>query len=242
MVHFELPSIVHSKMQTIKIMISKILLPLFCCLTFALSGQDSIQLTNDFEFKSGVYLTIEDLQANEPNYIWDDIQASAHINREKQIVRLEYLNVLDSNAAITDHLLENNIWGICVGGVPYIRIMDSVKQVVQFVALRTRGQYCYFQYDSYQLREVPMTIYDPETGNAIWEQSVENKEAIRVHKMLNFSTGSVADLNLPTFKRWIKNDVQLTNTVNDMTTMEAKKKLYKMLLIYNDRNPYFFNY
>lgn len=219
---------------------TKILSLLFCCLTTLVFGQDTIALTNDFKFNDGVYLTIEDLKANQPNHTWSEIQASAHINREKQIVRLEYLNIVDSNAMVIKDLSYNNIWGICVEGVPYIRINDTIKNLVQFVALRTRGQYCYFQYDSYEFRDVPMTIYDPETGHPIWEQSIENKEPITVHKILNFSNGTMTTLNLNTFKNWVKNDVQLTNTINGMTEAEAKAKLYKMLLIYNDRHPYYF--
>ena len=208
---------------------------LLCGLSFSVSAQDTVQLVNSFEFKDGVYLNINDLQNNEPNYTWGEIDASAHINREKKVIRLEYLNTKDS-AKIG---LEKEVWGICVEGVPYIRIIDSMKQQTIFVALRSRGKLCYFYYDSYEIREVPMTIYDPNTGQPVWQQSVENKEPIVVEKMLNFKTGSVADMDISVFKDWIQDDRQLTNTINDLSAVEAREKLYKMLLIYNDRNPYF---
>lgn len=208
---------------------------LLCGLSFSLSAQDSIQLVNSFEFNNGVYLTINDLQQNQPNYTWGEVNASAHINREKQVIRLEYLNTKDSSEVG----LEQEIWGICVEGVPYIRMIDTMKQQTIFTALRMRGKICYFYYDSYEMREVPMTIYDPNTGQAVWQQNVENKESIIIEKMLNFQTGKVADMEVSAFKDWIQDDKQLTNTINDLSVAEAREKLYKMLLIYNDRNPYF---
>lgn len=208
---------------------------LLCGLSFSLSAQDSIQLVNSFEFNNGVYLTINDLQQNQPNYTWGEVNASAHINREKQVIRLEYLNTKDSSKIG----LEQEIWGICVEGVPYIRMIDTMKQQTIFTALRMRGKICYFYYDSYEMREVPMTIYDPNTGQAVWQQNVENKESIIIEKMLNFQTGKVADMEVSAFKDWIQDDKQLTNTINGLSAIEAREKLYKMLLIYNDRNPYF---
>lgn len=208
---------------------------LLCGLSFGVSAQDTVQLVNSFEFEDGVYLTINDLQKNQPNFTWGEIDASAHINREKKVIRLEYLNTKDS----TKVGLEKEVWGICVEGVPYIRTIDTMKQQTIFVALRSRGKLCYFYYDSYEIREVPMTIYDPNTGRPVWQQSVENKEPVVVEKILNFQTGSVANMDVSAFKNWIQDDKQLINTINDLSATEAREKLYKMLLIYNDRNPYF---
>ncbi len=216
-----------------------ILLPLFCCFIALVTAQDTVQLTNNFKFEDGVYVSITDLQANKPTYNWERIQASAHINKDKYIIQLEYLNLLDSNENLIRNLVNEDIWGICVEGVPYIRVADTMKQHIEFVGLRTRGQFCYFYYESFEMREVPMTIYDPETGNALWVQNITNKETINVQKMLNFTTGSVASLDLNIFKKWIKNDMQLMNTLDGLTAKEAEEKLYRMLLIYNDRNPYF---
>ena len=213
----------------------KYLIPIFCCFTFTLFGQDSVQLVNSFEFNDGVYLTINDLQQNKPNYTWAEINASAHLNKDKEVIRLEYLNVKDSSKVD----LQEVVWGICVEGVPYIRMIDTMKEQTIFTALRVRGKLCYFYYDSYEIREVPMTIYDPNTGQPIWQQNVENKEPVVVEKMLNFETGNISDMEVSTFKNWIQDDKQLTNTINDLSAAEAREKLYKMLLIYNDRNPYY---
>jgi hypothetical protein len=216
----------------------KILVLLFCCFTVVVSAQDSLQITNNFEFSNGVYLTINDLQKNQPNYNWQEVKASAHINREKNIVRFEYLNIVDSLENVLQNLANTNFWGVCVNGVPYIRVADTMLHEVQFVGLRTRGRICYFEYDSYEMSIVPMTIYDPNTRKPVWVQNVENKELVTREKMMDFSTGTVEDLDISIFKDWIKNDAQLMNTINDLSEKEVNKKLYKMMLIYNDRHPY----
>lgn len=222
-------------------MIFKILVPLFCCFTFSVFAQDTTtQLTNNFEFNNGVYLTINDLRQNKPNYNWQELKASAHINKEKHIVRFEYLNLVDSLENVIGDLTNTDFWGICVNGIPYIRVVDTMRKEVQFVMLRTRGKICYFEYDSYQMRSVPMTIYDPKTRKPVWVQNIMNREPIEVGRMMDFSTGSVADLDVAIFKDWVKKDTQLSNTINDMNDREVAQKLYKMMLIYNDRNPYFF--
>jgi hypothetical protein len=216
----------------------QLLLLLFWSFAFSISAQDSLQITNNFEFNNGVYLTINDLQKNQPNYNWQEVKASAHINREKNIVRFEYLNIVDSFENVVKILTKTDFWGVCVDGVPYIRVVDTMLNEVQFIGLRTRGRICYFEYDSYEMRSVPMTIYNPKTRKPVWVQNLVNKEAVVKQKMMDFSTGKVEDLDISIFKDWIKNDQQLINTINDLSEKEANRKLYKMMLIYNDRHSY----
>lgn len=213
----------------------KYLVPIFCFFTLSSFSQDSIQVLNSLKFKDGIYLNIDDFRTNKPSYTWADLNASAHINREKQVIRLEYVNTKDSSKI----RIEDNIWGVCVEGIPYIKVVDTVKQMTIFTALRIRGKLCYFYYDSYEIKAVPMTIYDPNTGQPIWQEMIDNKEPIVVEKMVNLETGSIANMEVSIFKNWIQDDQQLSNTINDLSVIEAREKLYKMLLIYNDRNPYF---
>ena len=213
----------------------KYLVPIFCFFTLSSFSQDSIQVLNSLKFKDGIYLNIDDFRTNKPSYTWADLNASAHINREKQVIRLEYVNTKDSSKIG----IEDNIWGVCVEGIPYIKVVDTVKQMTIFTALRIRGKLCYFYYDSYEIKAMPMTIYDPNTGQPIWQEMIDNKEPIVVEKMVNLETGSIANMEVSIFKKWIQDDQQLSNTINDLSVIEAREKLYKMLLIYNDRNPYF---
>jgi hypothetical protein len=200
-------------------------------------GQDSTKLlTNSFQFENGIYQTFEDLKANKPTYDWDEVKTFAHINREKKVIQFDIIEVIDSVNKLFIELNQDNFWGICVEGIPYIRVIDTMKKQVQFVELRTRGKLCYYYYESFEIREVPMIIYDPETQQPIWRQSVKNKMSVTVEKILEFSNGKSTVFNIKNVKNLIVNDNKLLNTLTDLTPAEAEKKLFKMVLIYNDRN------
>ena len=212
---------------------------IFLLLTSSITmfGQDSTKLlTNSFQFENGIYQTFEDLKANKPTYDWDEVKTFAHINREKKVIQFDIIEVIDSVNKLFIELNQDNFWGICVEGIPYIRVIDTMKKQVQFVELRTRGKLCYYYYESFEIREVPMIIYDPETQQPIWRQSVKNKMSVTVEKILEFSNGKSTVFNIKNVKNLIVNDNKLLNTLTDLTPAEAEKKLFKMVLIYNDRN------
>lgn len=203
----------------------------------AVSGQDSTRLLNNkFQFQNGLYETFEDLKANQPTYNWNEVKTYAHINREKKIIQFDLIEVIDSTNKLLVEVNQNDFWGICVEGIPYIRVIDTMKKQIQFVELRTRGKLCYYYYESFEVRDVPMIIYDPETQQPIWRQSVKNKMAITVEKVLDFDNGKAIVFSVNNIKTLIKNDAKLSNTLMELTQAEADEKLFKMLLIYNDRN------
>lgn len=210
----------------------------FLLLTFTVNlfGQDTTLLTNSFQFENGIYKTFEDLKANKPTYEWEEVKTFAHINREKKIIQFDIIEVIDSVNKLFVEINQNSFWGICVEGVPYIRVVDTMKKQVQFVELRTRGKLCYYYYDSFEIHEVPMIIYDPETQQPIWRQSVKNKMEVTIEKVLNFENGNSSVFNVENIKNLIASDAKLLNTLGDLTAKEADEKLFKMLLIYNDRN------
>lgn len=200
-------------------------------------GQDSTTLlTNSFQFENGIYRTFEELKVNKPTYAWDEVETFAHINREKKIVRFDLIEVIDSVNKLLIEVNQNDFWGIVVEGIPYVRVIDTMKKQIQFVELRTRGKLCYYYYESFEVREVPMIIYDPETQRPIWRQSVKNKIDVTIEKVLNFESGESVFFNIKNLKELIADDTQLSNTLADLKQAEAEQKLFKMLLIYNDRN------
>lgn len=198
-------------------------------------AQDTTKLTNDFKFKNGIYTSFKHLQNNLPTHTWEEVNASAYVNREKYIVQFEYIknkvNFLAPNQMPLD-----SIWGVVVDGVPYIRLTDSTKNLLQFVGLRTRGKICYFTYESHRKEEVPMTIYDPTSNEPIYTTAIKNKVAYIEKKILHFKTGEIVNFTVDNFIAWSKDDVQLMNTMRTLSMKEAQEKLYRLMLIYNDRN------
>lgn len=68
---------------------------------------------------------------------------------------------------------------------------------------------------------------------------IEREMDIKVEKMLHFQTGETADFTVGNFRKWILDDPRLIQSINELTPNEAQEKLFKCLLIYDDRNEVF---
>lgn len=195
------------------------------------------QVTNDLTFNEGVYLSFEAFQRNQPELSWEEVRYDAHGNKDKRAIQFKDFNRIDTITEVTTPIAQDSIWGVCVNGVPYIRVFIPSRGVSEFEALRTRGRICYFTFDGFVEREVPMTIYDPHSGEPLLRKNVINKEMASFEKMLHFETGDIKDFNIQYFKQWIADDERLIETLEAMDVADIQTKLYKTLKIYNDRNP-----
>jgi len=196
-----------------------------------------IQFTNDFKFENGIFMTFEAFKNNAPDYRWEGVKYDVHSSKEKRKFQFRYLNAIDTVANKYLPISQDSIWGISVNGVPYIRVYINSRRVSEFVALRSRGRICYFTYEGFQKVKVPMTVYNPTTGEPMFVQDVINEESVVFEKMMEFTTGKIGKFDLPTFKSWIADDEKLSGTLNGLEEKEATEKMYKSMLIYNDRNP-----
>ena len=81
-----------------------------------------------------------------------------------------------------------------------------------------------------------MAAYNPLTGRPFRTGKVLREKEILVERMLSFETGQLADFNLENFKTWIADDSTLLKSFLELTPAEQQEKLFKTLLIYDDRN------
>lgn len=209
----------------------------FLLIGYGTVNAQKIKLTNDFEFKDGLYLSFESFKNNTPDFTWEEVKYDAFSNPKKRAIQFKYLNEVDSNNELKT-IPQDTIWGFCAEGVPYIRVDVPSRGTSEFTVLRTRGRICYFTYEAYIVKEVPMTIYDPNTGRPILKKNIKNEELITMEKIMSFETGEIEMFKLTTFKNWIKKtDEKLMATLEDFNETQASEKLYKSMLIFNDRNP-----
>ena len=221
-----------------KIFLSVVIL---CVCTWSSAiAQDSTKVTNEFIFENGVYYSLEAFQTNQPDLDWENVKYEAFASKEKRTIQFKYFHQIDEATKEQTPIEMENIWGICVNGVPYIKVYIKSRGVSEFVVLRTRGRICYFNYEGYEKKIVPMTIYDPNTGEPIMRQNIENKISVSYEKMFRFEDGKIVDFTLENFKLWIgKTDSRLLETLVDLEETAANERLYKSMKIYNDRNPVF---
>ncbi|MBK6949821.1 MAG: hypothetical protein IPH16_18690 [Haliscomenobacter sp.] len=73
------------------------------------------------KFKDGVYLTLQQFQANQPGYSWKQLRGNWFRNPESGVV-----TVVELIAAENAPLSPESLWGVCVDGKP--RGADRCRQ------------------------------------------------------------------------------------------------------------------
>jgi hypothetical protein len=212
---------------------------LVCLFVFAVllrgAAQKTTVITKNFKFHDGVYATYSDWQKNKPTLVWDSLETNLAVNPKTLFMQMEFAKHKKTKHAIS----LDSIWGVVVDGIPYIKLpkQELEKPAYCFAGLVLRGRLCYYNYEIIKHSQVPITAYIPQTGEPYITKNVSKEQTIVREKLMNYETGEVFDLNLNTFKKLISDDKDLVSTVNDLKTNELKEKLFKCVLIYNDRNP-----
>lgn len=196
-------------------------------------------VTKNFKFEDGIYLSLESFQRNQPDYKWDEVEASLVTNPQSFTTKVEYLLLNQEEKQQTIDV--NNVWGLCLGGIPYIQLkeqllLDSVA-THSFAGLRVRGRICYFTFQEEATRLVKISAYNPLNGKPFRTAEIPKKEIYDREQIMDFESGVVVDFNVPNFLNWIESDEDLWQTVNELNAKEADDKLFKCLLIFVDRNP-----
>ena len=109
-------------------------------------------------------------------------------------------------------------------------------EATAFAGLRVRGKISFFSYEQELERDVEIKAYNPLTKKPFRQGKVSRKERVLVEKMLHFENGLIEDFNYVNFLLWIEDDPKLKESVFDLSPSEIKEKLFKCLLIYDDRN------
>ena len=204
--------------------------------TTAFAQVDSVVLTKNFKFEEGIYLTYDDFRSNRPALSLDQVELKTHTNVQNGMTKLFYLNTqVDSFSSVK----ADSIWGLCLKGIPYIRVRNRTKQdnYTSLASIRLRGKICYFEYEQFTVERLEMPVYNPLNGRPYQRGFVDRSQRIIKEQMMDFDSGTTADLNLDNLRRWISDDMGLLKSVmllnNETATSE---KLFKCLLIYADRN------
>mgnify|MGYP000132217898 CR=1 FL=1 len=202
----------------------------------SLYGQDSTLLTKNFQFQDGIYLSLEEFQINEPTFSWDEVRASIFTNPQTMLTQISSISLPDGgeDLALDAHL----IYAVSIEGVPSIQVKNEEiqKDLATFAALKVRGKICYFGFPTIQKKQIAMQAFNPMNGRPFRSSMIEREQEVFVEKMLNFETGEIQSFEVTNFLKWIQDDQDLVKTLTDLSPAEQKKKLFKCLLIFDDRN------
>lgn len=190
-----------------------------------------VLLTKNFKFKDGVYYSHTDLQMNSPSLSWDSLYSRLHTNPQN-------LTTLVDTIAHRSALPLKKIWGFSLGGIPYVNLNQRNKAGLQkYAGLRVRGNICFFSSSETYKEPQMITAYNPRTGVPFRQGEVMTNKVKEKRYMLSFETGAITDFTASNFVEWIQEDAQMIKTVKNLNDEEREEKLFKCLLIYDDRNP-----
>ena len=240
----------------------------FLLTTIFLSAQpnDSLLLTKNFLFKDGIYLSLDALHRNAPDYAWDDLEALLTTSARAFVAKVAKLKTKSG-----ENIDLHSVLAISLEGVPYVRITqpgeaelrltstslstsssvtapsDHTRETepsrerpaVVFAGLKVRGKIAYFSYETDTTELVEISAYNPLTKRPFRKGHVPVKSSLTVDKIFYFPDGRIADFTRERLLEWIGDDKQLWNTVNELGNDPNREKLYKCLLIYDDRNGFY---
>jgi len=204
------------------------------CTTAGVAQNDSVLVDQSFVFENGVYRTLASFQQNKPDIAWSDLETNWVTNPQTLMTQVEYARKKDTGEAIA----LDDVWGIVIGGVPYIRLENDEldKPLPVFAGFRVWGNICYFSYEEEVLKKVAIKAYNPNTGKPFRTGFIDREETVLRERMLRFETGEIEDFNYYTLLEWVKNDKKLWRALDSFTPEEAEERLFRTLLIYDERN------
>lgn len=191
----------------------------------------------DYHFKDGVYFSHSDFKNDAPSQPLYKLPEFAYqLDRQRNLLFLSEKTL--SQLSISEIKSLDNIWGICVHGIPYRKVEPKSKAgVVYFVRYHLVGSICYYYYPAIEDEEVDMPIYDPWLGKKVGGRTITNRERRLVKKIMWFETGEVRPYTIENFKDWAKGDSRVMRTLAELSDAEAAAKLFKLIQIFNDRHP-----
>ena len=199
--------------------------------------QDTVLLDNSFVFADGLYGSFDALKNNTPTHTWEEVYAQLFANPQTFVARLLSLDHRDQRTL----LVADSLWGIVLEGVPYVRVPADAHfgKGTPFVGLKIRGRLAYYTWESRREEEVEIRAYNPLNGRPFRTGRVRKQVPVFYEQLLHFTDGHVEPFTVNTVLAAIQSDTKLHRTLAELPEKEAWDQLYKMVQVFDDRNPFY---
>lgn len=207
-------------------------LVLLMALALPLWGQ---VVTKNFQYKDGIYLTLEAWKRNQPDYTWEQLESRLVTNPQTWVSRLAAVSVKATGV----RLQPDSVKVLSVDGIPYLRwpLQQENRDHSIFIGLRVRGSLGYLKYEESVEGFDTFSAYNPLTGRAFRTGKVKQTKTVLHECLVPFETGQLLPFNEEQLSVWVRKDEELYNSMIELPAQERKQQLFKILLIYNDRHP-----
>lgn len=196
------------------------------------------EVNNKSAFVDGIYMNISEFRRNSPqrsDRIFNKIRIET--NKEQNIASISRNTAQYFEA---EGLSLDKAWGICVNNAPYIRIVDTVnydKEQVIFAKLHVVGRLCYYYHRTETIENIIMNIYHPITQQKVGEKAVANRKKLMAQRFFEFEKDEQHNFEDKALGEAIKSDEKLYKSWQELPRPASQDQLFKLLLIYNERNP-----
>lgn len=196
---------------------------------------DSQLVDVNFQFRDGVYRELADLSRNQPQIAFKHLGGQIVLQEAAYLLKVENLYPIGRPDL---PLPLDSITAIAVNGLPYIKVRtDTIHGFTVFAGLRVKGRLSYYSY----LENVPDTViikaYNPVTKRPFRQKPIVRQQPQQMETIINITTGETWPFDVPGFLRAIADDPALVKTLAQLPPQEARGRLEKSLLIYDDRHP-----
>ncbi len=189
-------------------------------------------LNGDFRFENGFYSTHKQLISNQPSVKPDSTRFEILASGQTGNLFAALMTAQDSTTFF------DGIQYIVENGRVYINASENLNGLNRFVLLSVLGRIAMFEKDFEYREMIDVKAYNPLNGQPFREGQVEKKTRKTIPFLLIFETGEILPFNYDYFLASITGDELLVNQVKQIDQEDRAMKLYKCLLIYNDRNSF----
>ena len=208
------------------------LLLLFILAMLQTSAQEVIQYAPGFEFREGVYLTIEQFKNNNPIPKHSIISKLDKSDTEFLPTILDEKTFSYKDAADSVHSASTeNVWGFSRNGGIFIRVQDnynriavlgSISHFVATVTIYNSGMNSPFMNPYYGPGSMPTTTQEMR------------------QMILDYKTGLTLDFTQENMENILQRNQRLFDEFNALKKSQKKDMLFLYLRKYNEKHPLFF--
>jgi hypothetical protein len=224
---------------------TRLLILFFALVPFSLNAQtDTIKpkrvpFSEDFRFKDGIYLNIEDVKRNNP-IPKERIITNLNENDYKffeTLLENDAISVLDE-MGVKQEIKVKDIWGYSQNGMLFIKYNSQFNRIPVF------GSICHFIADKTYLdnRYNPYSYnYNSYYYNPYYYPNTQTVKTELRQYILDMETGQIMDYTHENLEIILARDKTLYEEFVKLKTKKKRQLKFLYLRKYNEENPFYFS-
>jgi len=196
---------------------------LFVISKLTIAQTDAVAYSRDFEFREGIYLTIDQFKENRPIPQSSIISAipKTELNFLTQVLDQKIVTFKDETGQ-EQKLETSTVWGYCRNRSVFINFNNT------FNRLNVIGSLCHFTSEVVVLSYQDPTYYNRGSTNSYHEL----KQFI-----LNTATNKIADFTVGSMEDAMQDDAELLSQFEQLRKKEKTNSIFIYLRKFNEKHP-----